>query len=381
MTYLCWLIRKIRKQKANWIPLIFVLIFLGLLYGGSWKSAQFALEDPIGNGTQELEQVDKSIEYFEQELDKDTLEDSAYEVLMGDLDTARMRKDVLEKRLQAMQDKNWQRYYFYDHMYHQIAISALMQEEAENKEVIEALSIDQAYDQYQREHEQSFDNRYANVQGVSFLISASQMILPFILSFVLIFIVSVLCNSCYENRLFIHGLIPGHKITKQIQLLMAETVISLFLAVIVCMFCLLLGAACMTLGNGDTPIRIYGQAKLFQPVSTVFIQWCITGFLSILFLSCLVSLVSYGIRNTLGTIGVCSLLILGGIWISEHIVPLFSVIHLFPSTYFQSLKVISGQMTHITGNTNIDFMHGMWVLITGCVILFGLRMILERKRG
>lgn len=148
---------------------------------------------------------------------------------------------------------------------------------------------------------------------------------------------------------------------------MAETGISLFLAVIVCMFCLLLGAACMTLGNGDAPIRIYGQAKLFQPVSTVFIQGCITGFLSILFLSLFVSVLSAFVKEETSLL-ITSVVLITGFGYAPYLIPyLQPFAHLFPTTYMHFSAIVNGWMSKQFYNGYLILTHGMYNLMIWCL--------------
>ncbi|GEL30786.1 hypothetical protein [Lacticaseibacillus paracasei] len=58
--------------------------------------------------------------------------------------------------------------------------------------------------------------------------------------------------------------------------------------------------------------------------------------------------------------------------------PISHMVHLLPFSYFNTINVLTKQATHDTGNQQLTFATGMWVLIFWIAVIGGLITIISR---
>ncbi len=373
MRYLYFIVKKIYRNWLHIIPFLFITAFLIVIYLGNRAGGYHSIKNPAFSGESEVEAIQKDILIFQEELTKYDVSSIEYQDSIDNLDIAQRRLKYLQQRLEAIKNEDWKSYYEGD-----LELTKIILEVANlsvtpfEDDFMESLRLDQDYTQYMIDHELSYDERFLPFQGISYMSHAMKDYMPLILGFLLTFIASTLYCSSYIDDMNIHHLIPISSLKKQGLKLLAGVIVGCFIVMIITTICIALGTFGNTLGNMQSPILSYTLkgAHQYIPFMSILPQLCVLLVLSIVFLVQLVSVISIFVKKNLTCFMIAIIIVAGGIWIIENIVPIFPIAHLLPTTYLSSFKVVSGELLFVTSNTNVNVMNGMLVLSISNMILF-----------
>lgn len=256
---------------------------------------------------------------------------------------------------------------FYDDHYHQI---------------LESIKSEQDFYRYLIDHRLKADE-YQPVYGWTFAFSIWNDLLPWLISILLIVILSVQYSKKFYNKLNIYRLRPisfYHEALKEIGL-------GLLLAILLWCSALLLafglGSLFFEQGSLNYPILTFNKSNGFVWLSLISIigPTCLLQIFSLLSLVTTIYLVTFIFKNKLLSM-VMTLLIITGSMIASYFIPFFeSAAAWLPYTYLQSASVITGQynITLPRAETNLNL--GIGVNSTCILFLLMLTFLINNYRS
>ena len=383
MKYQTLLLKKVYRNRLNILPLLLIIIFLFVIYFGHRASMNHDLQNSTVSREKELEIVRKDITMFQTQLDHLNEIDPQYEMTKQYLQAATLRESALQQRLEAIEKKDWKQYYESELILTKVKIDTIsMDEEFHGSEIMEVLRLDQEYAEYMIKNNLSYDSRFSATQGFSYMIKVINDYLPLLFAIVLIFIASKLYCANFIEDIDMHSLLPISLVKKQGIRLFVGVGIGVGIILFICFVSMLYGWIGNTLGNVSAPVLSYAfeGAQHYVEFSTIFFKLLILISLSILFIVQLTSVISAFMRKHIVCLMIALAIVVGGMWVIENIQPMYSIAHLFPITYLESLKVISGELLFTTQNMHIHFFNGVIVLSISNFVLFAVFYYLMKFR-
>ena len=387
MSYASLLLSKIYKNKLNIIPFVLIVIFIVVLYVGNHMSAYAELNDPLYSGEQEIKEIETDITKFQKEITNYETSTQEYQITNDNLMIAKQRKKLLEQKLEAVHKKDWKEYYKNDMALNQIALKAVESDaESYGEEVISSLKQKQLFNQHMLNYGLGYDDRFAATQGISYMLQVTKDFMPILMEILIIFIVSSIYCSCFKNNLNIHQLIPNSCLNKQTVRFITGTLIGVLIVLLIELIAYVCGLIGNSSGNLNTPVYIYSLEGIgtYKALIGFIPQLGFLIVLSVAFIVNVISIISTFVKRNMTCLIISFIIIVGTTLAITEIVPLHSFAHIFPMTYLNFYKVITGELTSITSNTNISFLTGVIVLMISNIVLFVLSYTLSQyqtKKG
>lgn len=373
MNFFSLLLKKVTRKWLNVIPILLVSIFIIVVYKGEYTGSYVMRNTEYC--VQEIASFKKDVSTFEEEIKNYEPGSNAYKNTEYNLNEAKQMYTLLQSRLNAFKNKDWQKYYESEMKITDTDLERVYAIEGNYDEsLIEIYHSRQVYNQFMLDHQLPFDDWLSYSQGISFMTHVLNNYLPVILAFLLIFITSNMYCSSYMDKMDIHVLLPMKKVKKQGIKLLAGWVFGGIILMFFIILSILLGSFGNALGNLQSPILTYTRKGMdsFIPFISILPQLLILITLSILMIVNFVSVVAMFTKKNMICLIISVGIILGFMWMTTNIVPISSMVHVLPTTYFNSLKVISGEMMYTTGNINVNFFNGMIVLGLSNIALFAM---------
>lgn len=383
MSCFAFLMKKIYRKKFNIVPFILLFIFVIIIYIGNQKSAYTDIKNPEYSGQKEIKEVKKEITMFQDELKHKSQSSEEYRQQAENLSLAKERERCLQNKFDAVHKQDWQNYYKNDAHITTLMLQAIKQNPVDDdNSTTKILQLNKEYALYMAEHGLHFDSRFSPSQGFSYMIQVTDDFMPFFLVLLMVFLLSTMYCSSYVENMDIHHLIPGHYLKKQATKFMVCMLIGILILVLFSILSIGCGFFGNSLGNVHTPILTYTKkgAATFISLTHVVPQLFVLIILSICFIANCISLIATLIKKDMTCLVLSFAILLGGMLIATYVVPLYSIMQYNPMTYLQALKVISGELLYITGNTNINFFNGVIVLVLANAVLYTLYACIYKHR-
>ena len=368
MNYVTLLLKKNAKRFLNILPVILVLSFISLLYYGNSNSLKFET-----NHVKENIAITKDlVEDYQIILKRFKPDTEIYNDYLLFLKDGEERLELLETRLTAITKKDAQTYYSvseklekrdYDDM------SKNLTYEDPDSLAYSKLSLE--YYRYMQDHDFAIDDRWSGIQGFSFMAFIIDNYMPIMLAILLIFFLSNLYCASNIDRMDIHKLLPMSRGKRQLSRLLSSLIIGIATLLGLSLFCILLGGIFHAFGNFEIPILTYtleGASSLVS-FASLLLPFLVLTILSILLIINIIAFFSTFLKRNIVCLLFSLAVILGGMWVTTNIVPLAKITHILPTTYFDALEVISGEMMFTLGNANINFINGVIVLTISNLVL------------
>lgn len=384
MSYVLFLLKKVYRNLFQSIPFIFIAIFIIILYIGNHTSAYHDMSDPAFSGEQESIQVQKDVVQFQEQMKKLPKSSKEYQDASANLKTAQTRLTSLHEKLYGFKNKNWRQYYNGDLELSKLALFVTnANNSGSDKDIIESLTFNKEFASYMKIHHLSFDDRFTPVQGISYLSQILREQMPFILVILLAFITSTIyCKSFFDN-LDIHSLLPMRRLKKQSYKLFSSVVVGIVIILFVSAISILCGTVGNVIGSFESPVLLYTLQgmKEYIPFLSLFPQYLLLFILSVIFITNFVAVISIFIRRNITSFFIAILILMGCMWMTTNIVPLYSLTHILPFTYLNAWKVTSGELMFTTGNSHVLFLNGVIVLSAFSIILFLIYSLIMKYRS
>jgi len=381
MKYFLINVKKIYKNKLNSIPVFIIILFLVFLYVGNLKSAtiEFDLDSPISI-KEDINSTSEQIKLFEKNLKSVSSDREEYINIKNDLNLAKERKECLENKLKAYKNRDWYQFYQNDIRLKKIDLEANKYESDYDDEFLQTIKLNEEYSLYQYENKLGFDDRFTPVQGISYIILIVNNYLSIILIVMMAFILSSLYCSNYFNGIDISIIVP----MKQVNMtkLMVGCFVGISATLLVLIISGTLGSIGTEFGSLKSPILTYCASGIceYEPIINFMMSWIIMSILSMLFISNVIFVLSGLLKKKTSCFFSSLLFLFACTWGCTKIAPIFSIVHLIPTTYLNCLQVLSGEIGYLTQNNNINALTGIIVLLVCNIVLTIINFSLMKMR-
>lgn len=383
MKYFLINVKKIYKNKLNSIPVFIIILFLAFLYVGNLKSAtiEFDLDSPVSI-KEDINSTSEQIGLFENNLKSISLDSEECINIKNDLNLAKERKECLENKLKAYKNRDWHQFYKNDIRLKKIDLEANKYESDYDDEFLQTTKLNEKYSLYQYENKLGFDDRFTPVQGISYIILIVNSYLSIILIVMMAFILSSLYCSNYFNSIDISIIVPMKRVNK----IMTKLIVGCFVGISVTLFVLIisgtLGSIGTEFGSLKSPILTYCASGIceYEPIINFMMSWIIMSILSMLFISNVIFVLSVLLKKRISCFFSSLLFLFACTWGCTKIAPIFSIVHLIPTTYLNCLQVLSGEIGYLTQNNNINALTGIIVLLVCNIVLTIINFSLMQMR-
>lgn len=383
MKYFLINVKKIYKNKLNSIPVFIIILFLVFLYVGNLKSAtiEFDLDSPISI-KEDINSTSKQIKLFEKNLKSISLDSEEYINIKNDLNLAKERKEYLENKLKAYKNKDWHQFYQNDIRLKKIDLEANKYESDYDDEFLQTIKLNEKYSLYQYENKLGFDDRFTPVQGISYIILIVNNYLSIILIVMMAFILSYLYCSNYFNGIDISIIVPMKQVNRIMTKLMVGCFVGISATLLVLIISGTLGSIGTEFGSLKSPILTYCASGIceYEPIINFRMSWIIMSILSMLFISNVIFVLSVLLKKRTSCFFSSLLFLFACTWGCTKIAPIFSIVHLIPTTYLNCLQVLSGEIGYLTQNNNINALTGIIVLLVCNIVLTIINFSLMKMR-
>ena len=383
MKYFLINVKKIYKNKLNSIPVFIIILFLAFLYVGNLKSAtiEFDLDSPVSI-KEDINSTSEQIGLFENNLKSISLDSEECINIKNDLNLAKERKECLENKLKAYKNRDWHQFYQNDIRLKKIDLEANKYESDYDDEFLQTTKLNEKYSLYQYENKLGFDDRFTPVQGISYIILIVNSYLSIILIVMMAFILSSLYCSNYFNSIDISIIVPMKRVNK----IMTKLIVGCFVGISVTLFVLIisgtLGSIGTEFGSLKSSILTYSTSgiRTYEPIRNFMMSWIIMSILSMLFISNVIFVLSVLLKKRISCFFSSLLFLFACTWGCTKIAPIFSIVHLIPTTYLNCLQVLSGEIGYLTQNNNINALTGIIVLLVCNIVLTIINFSLMKMR-
>ena len=383
MKYFLINVKKIYKNKLNSIPVFIIILFLAFLYVGNLKSAtiEFDLDSPVSI-KEDINSTSEQIGLFENNLKSISLDSEECINIKNDLNLAKERKECLENKLKAYKNRDWHQFYKNDIRLKKIDLEANKYESDYDDEFLQTIKLNEEYSLYQYENKLGFDDRFTPVQGISYIILIVNNYLSIILIVMMAFILSSLYCSNYFNGIDISIIVPMKQVNRIMTKLMVGCFVGISATLLVLIISGTLGSIGTEFGSLKSPILTYSTSgiRTYEPIRNFMMSWIIMSILSMLFISNVIFVLSVLLKKKISCFFSSLLFLFACTWGCTKIAPLFSIVHLIPTTYLNCLQVLSGEIGYLTQNNNINALTGIIVLLVCNIVLTIINFSLMKMR-
>ena len=383
MKYFLINVKKIYKNKLNSIPVFIIILFLVFLYVGNLKSAtiEFDLDSPISI-KEDINSTSEQIKLFEKNLKSVSSDREEYINIKNDLNLAKERKECLENKLKAYKNGDWYQFYQNDIRLKKIDLEANKYESDYDDEFLQTIKLNEKYSLYQYENKLGFDDRFTPVQGISYIILIVNNYLSIILIVMMAFILSYLYCSNYFNGIDISIIVPMKQVNRIMTKLMVGCFVGISATLLVLIISGMLGSIGTEFGSLKSPILTYCSSGIceYEPIINFMMSWIIMSILSMLFISNVIFVLSGLLKKRTSCFFSSLLFLFACTWGCTKIAPIFSIVHLIPTTYLNCLQVLSGEIGYLTQNNNINASTGIIVLLVCNIVLTIINFSLMKMR-
>lgn len=223
----------------------------------------------------------------------------------------------------------------------------------------------------------------SNMTGIQLLLELNNNFWAVLFNLVIILVLSYLFTGSYKDSddiSAITSISPRKKLLIKISVgLLLISLIYLGLNLVVFLFSSLI----LGMGNMNYPYIVHKitneQAVLdVVPAAELIPRTIIIQLLEFLFIAVYVNLLSGIFRHLFPTMAVAIFLVAVGSLAMVVIKPIRALAAWLPTTYLNSLRVISGSTAYDFSNKNVDFAHGLVTLLLGTLILLIATLLLDR---
>lgn len=383
MKYFLINVKKIYKNKLNSIPVFIIILFLVFLYVGNLKSAtiEFDLDSPISI-KEDINSTSEQIKLFEKNLKSVSSDREEYINIKNDLNLAKERKECLENKLKAYKNRDWHQFYQNDIRLKKIDLEANKYESDYDDEFLQTIKLNEEYSLYQYENKLGFDDRFTPVQGISYIVLIVNNYLSIILIVMMAFILSSLYCSNYFNSIDISIIVPMKRVNKIMTKLIVGCFVGISATLLVLIISGTLGSIGTEFGSLKSPILTYCASGIceYEPIINFMMSWIIMSILSMLFISNVIFVLSGLLKKRTSCFFSSLLFLFACTWGCTKIAPIFSIVHLIPTTYLNCLQVLSGEIGYLTQNNNINALTGIIVLLVCNIVLTIINFSLMKMR-
>lgn len=382
MTYVFLTLKRVFKNKLNYIPFFLIAIFIPVMYVGIHNAAYDEVNGSEYSMQEELNSVREDIPIFENLLNSTELTEDEILQTKQNLTVAQEREKHLAAKVQAYQTKKWDQFYQSDVALIDLMINSVRQSpQMYGADLLGILDANQDYSEYMSTTGLEFDSRFAPVQGTSYAIKVFDDFYPIILILLLTYFASFVYCSSRVGGLDYEDLIPKSYLAKQMLRLLVGVIVGMIIILFLFGLCLLCGLIGSSIGGLQTPILFYtleGTTK-FVSIGSLLFEFLVLSILGMMLIVNLVAVFSRWMTKQMACFFV-SLIVVGGLmWCVQEIAPLHSFMQFLPFTYLNPIQIVTQELMTTTSNPQVNFMFGTIVLVISNLMLMGIYYWIQKR--
>lgn len=382
MTYVFLTLKRVFKNKLNYIPFFLIAIFIPVMYVGIHNAAYDEVNGSEYSMQEELNSVREDIPIFENLLNSTELTEDEILQTKQNLTVAQEREKHLAAKVQAYQTKKWDQFYQSDVALIDLMINSVRQSpQMYGADLLGILDANQDYSEYMSTTGLGFDSRFAPVQGTSYAIKVFDDFYPIILILLLTYFASFVYCSSRVGGLDYEDLIPKSYLAKQMLRLLVGVIVGMIIILFLFGLCLLCGLIGSSIGGLQTPILFYtleGTTK-FVSIGSLLFEFLVLSILGMMLIVNLVAVFSRWMTKQMACFFV-SLIVVGGLmWCVQEIAPLHSFMQFLPFTYLNPIQIVTQELMTTTSNPQVNFMFGTIVLVISNLMLMGIYYWIQKR--
>lgn len=382
MTYVFLTLKRVFKNKLNYIPFFLIAIFIPVMYVGIHNAAVDEVNGSEYSMQEELNSVREDIPIFENLLNSTELTEDEILQTKQNLTVAQEREKHLAAKVQAYQTKKWDQFYQSDVALIDLMINSVRQSpQMYGADLLGILDANQDYSEYMSTTGLGFDSRFAPVQGTSYAIKVFDDFYPIILILLLTYFASFVYCSSRVGGLAYEDLIPKSYLAKQMLRLLVGVIVGMIIILFLFGLCLLCGLIGSSIGGLQTPILFYtleGTTK-FVSIGSLLFEFLVLSILGMMLIVNLVAVFSRWMTKQM-TCFFVSLIVVGGLmWCVQEIAPLHSFMQFLPFTYLNPIQIVTQELMTTTSNPQVNFMFGTIVLVISNLMLMGIYYWIQKR--
>lgn len=382
MTYVFLTLKRVFKNKLNYIPFFLIAIFIPVMYVGIHNAAVDEVNGSEYSMQEELNSVREDIPIFENLLNSTELTEDEILQTKQNLTVAQEREKHLAAKVQAYQTKKWDQFYQSDVALIDLMINSVRQSpQMYGADLLGILDANQDYSEYMSTTGLGFDSRFAPVQGTSYAIKVFDDFYPIILILLLTYFASFVYCSSRVGGLDYEDLIPKSYLAKQMLRLLVGVIVGMIIILFLFGLCLLCGLIGSSIGGLQTPILFYtleGTTK-FVSIGSLLFEFLVLSILGMMLIVNLVAVFSRWMTKQMACFFV-SLIVVGGLmWCVQEIAPLHSFMQFLPFTYLNPIQIVTQELMTTTSNPQVNFMFGTIVLVISNLMLMGIYYWIQKR--
>lgn len=367
MSYVKLCLKKVYKNWLTFIPFLCVLIFIIIMYLANYRLTSSRLYDP--HELKNIENIKNNVESYQRILENYDESSQTYKQAKRNLE----QLEYSENKRLAYEENNWKEYYENDAKLTNLNLQEFKSIQGfNNEDVIKAINLHIEFNQYMMDHNFTNDTYLNSVLGISYMASVSDEMFPILMLVLLIYLVSNMYCSTYIDDLDKKNLLPLSPLKRQNSRTIAGIIIGVSITLFITGSTIICGTVGTSLGSFNLPIMKYTIDGMdsYIPFITILPQLLLLLVLGITFVVNFISVISIFVRKYITCMLISLVVIVGFFVIAGDMAPLQSYMHLLPTTYLDSFKVMSGELLSLTNNSNVTFMNGVLVLCISNVVLF-----------
>lgn len=375
-------LKRVFKNKLNYIPFFLIAIFIPVMYVGIHNAAYDEVNGSEYSMQEELNSVREDIPIFENLLNSTELTEDEILQTKQNLTVAQEREKHLAAKVQAYQTKKWDQFYQSDVALIDLMINSVRQSpQMYGADLLGILDANQDYSEYMSTTGLGFDSRFAPVQGTSYAIKVFDDFYPIILILLLTYFASFVYCSSRVGGLDYEDLIPKSYLAKQMLRLLVGVIVGMIIILFLFGLCLLCGLIGSSIGGLQTPILFYtleGTTK-FVSIGSLLFEFLVLSILGMMLIVNLVAVFSRWMTKQMACFFV-SLIVVGGLmWCVQEIAPLHSFMQFLPFTYLNPIQIVTQELMTTTSNPQVNFMFGTIVLVISNLMLMGIYYWIQKR--
>lgn len=216
------------------------------------------------------------------------------------------------------------------------------------------------------------------MKGTNYVYRMMDSIFPIIFLLCLIALISNVVNSSIIGRIDIEKLFPENPVKFHLKKIAILTLFGLLFYLFFIGAAFVLSSVLNGVGTLQYPINIYDTGfDQTKPLIDIVSRAGILQLLSLMFVICCVYLISILAKSGLTTLFVSTIAILGPIILTGQIAPIAKYLHILPTTYVNSIRVVTNQLAFENKNSLINFGNGMLVLLISNLLIISIILVIK----
>ncbi|MEO2553559.1 hypothetical protein [Enterococcus casseliflavus] len=216
------------------------------------------------------------------------------------------------------------------------------------------------------------------MKGTNYVYRMMDSIFPIIFLLCLIALISNVVNSSIIGRIDIEKLFPENPVKFHLKKIAILTLFGLLFYLFFIGAAFVLSSVLNGVGTLQYPINIYDTGfDQTKPLIDIVTRAGILQLLSLLFVISCVYLISILAKSGLTTLFVSTIAILGPIILTGQIAPIAKYLHILPTTYVNSIRVVTNQLAFENKNSLINFGNGILVLLISNLLIISIILVIK----